>query len=74
MEEGLAAHICQNMPTPIRMCPGQDGGILRIAAFRGWLGLRYVLKEDSRATEEIKSRGSLGKKNKPEAMHSHAPM
>lgn len=42
---------------------------MRIAAFRRWLGLRYVLKEDSRETEEIKSRGRLGK-NKPEATHS----
>ena len=58
---------------PIRMCLGKEEGFLRTAAFRRWLGLRYVLKEDSRETEEIKSRGSLGK-NKPEATYFHAPM
>ena len=45
------------------MCLGKEEGFLRTAAFRRWLGLRYVLKEDSRETEEIKSRGSLGKTN-----------
>lgn len=53
--------------------PGR--GILRIAAFRGWLGLRYVLKEDSRGVKKLRAEAAWEKKKKkPGAMHFHAPM